>query len=174
MKYHNSLYRIKPIAEKWVLFVLVCVFAACKHPTESNPYPYTPDDFSNPLRDLLKKIEQHNIVYLTNSGCRGSGEIYDAAQIYVRELESKASLKELHKATKCTNPAIRAFALQILVQDSATDPMPLVRAHMYDTAIIFDDYSNRKWTVISLLLLSTEYWCCKGAKSEIEREVLEK
>lgn len=157
------------------IITFMCIFGeGCKRPTPSNPYPYTAEDFSIPLRNLLRKIEQHNIVYLVNSGCRGSGEVYDSAEIYFHKLGSITSTDDLLKASKCTNPTVRASALQILLRDSSINPVPLIGDHMYDTAIVFDDYSNTKWTVVSLALTSTRYWLCKADRNAIEKELLEK
>lgn len=157
------------------IMTFMCIFEeGCKRPTPSNPYPYTVEDFSIPLCNLLRKIEQHNIVYLVNSGCRGSGEVYDSAETYFDELRSIASTDDLRKASKCTNPTVRASALQILLLDSSINPLPLVSDHMYDTAIVFDDYSNAKWTVVSLALTSTRYWHNKSDRHAIEKELLKK
>lgn len=166
----RSLLKLLPLC----IISLVWMFGeGCKRPTPSNPYPYTAEDFSTPLRNLLRKIEQHNIVYSVYSGCRGSGPANDSSEIYFHTLGNIASTDDLLKASKCTNPTVRASALQILLLDSAINPVPLIGDHMYDTAIVFDDYSNAKWTVVSLALTRTRYWRNKADRDVIEKELLE-
>ncbi len=155
-------------------FVIMLMCCGCRQSTSSDPYPYTPNDFDNQLRDLLKKIEQHNIVYLDFSGCRGGGELTDASRKYFWDLQELASQKELLKISKCSNPVIRAYALQILIQDSTIDALPLVKAHIYDSAFVFDDYSYKKWTVLSLLLHTSYYWNSTADRKTLEKELLQK
>jgi hypothetical protein len=156
-----------------ILLGFVLFIGGCKKPSASNPYPYTPDDFSNPLRDLLKKIEQHNIVYLSNSGCRGDGSIYDSAEVYYGQLSYLAATKELLKASRCSNPSIRATALSILLYDTTVNAANLVREHMFDTAQVFDDYSLNKWTIISFMLHNSYRWPDRKERTQIERELIQ-
>jgi uncharacterized HAD superfamily protein len=149
-------------------------YCGCKSPTADNPYPYTADDFSGEVRDVLRKIEQYNVVYIRKSGCRGSGEYVGKAQQLYNDLEKKSTNKELQKATKCSNPAIRAYAIELLLEDSATNIAALAYEHLFDSAIIFDDYANRKWTITSLLLHHTDQWKNEKERTKFEKELLEK
>jgi hypothetical protein len=156
-----------------ILLGFVLFIGGCKKPSASNPYPYTPDDFSNPLRDLLKKIEQHNIVYLSNSGCRGDGSIYDSAEVYYGQLSYLAATKELLKASRCSNPSIRATALSILLYDTTVNAANLVREHMFDTAQVFDDYDEKKWTIISFMLHNSYRWPDKASWQAVRKQLLQ-
>lgn len=170
----------KPIIYNPIRLVLLFTLAAmvsfnfaCKQPTESNPFPYSPDDFSEPLRKLLGSIEQHNVVYIRHSGCRGGGEIYDSAEVYFDQLGNLASNEELQKASKCSNPTIRATALSILMYDTTVNAADLVREHMYDTAQVFDDYDNNKWTIISFMLHNSYRWPDKATWQAVRKELLQ-
>jgi len=123
--------------------------------------------------DVLRKIEQHNVVYIRHSGCRGSGEIYDSAELYFDQLGNQASKEELLKASKCFNPTIRASALSILLYDTTVNAADLVREHMYDTAQVFDDYDNNKWTIISFMLHNSYRWPDKASWQAVRKELLQ-
>ncbi len=159
-----------------LLFTLVAMVSfnfACKQPAKSNPFPYSPDDFSEPVRKVLRKIEQHNLVYIINGGCRGSGEIYDSAEVYYDQLGNLASNDELQKASKCSNPTIRATALSLLMWDTTVNTAQLVREHMFDTAQVFDDYSEYKWTIISFMLHNSYRWPDKATWQAVRKELLQ-
>lgn len=154
------------------LLLVFSSISGCQDTRGSEKYPYSWKDFDGKVRQLLYKIEQHGIVYIPFSGCRGSGEIYDSAQVYFYGLESTASQKELLKATKCSSPAIRATALAILGSDTLFHMEKLLMEHIFDTAHIFDDYDHRKWTVISFAMHSTEYYLPKPIKEKLFTQIL--
>lgn len=146
---------------------------SCNSPSTTNPYPYTPDDFSSPLKDLLRKIEQHNLVHIVNSGCRGDGSIYDSAEVYYHRLGNLATNKDLLKASKCANPTIRATALSLLMWDTTVNTPQLVREHIFDTAQVFDNYSEYKWTIISFMLHNSYRWPDKASWQAVRKELLQ-
>jgi hypothetical protein len=145
---------------------------ACQQPTASQRFPYTTADFQMPLRGIMEKMEQQNIVFLEFSGCRGDGSNVAKAQTFYYEFLRAAGLDDLKLASKCSNPVIRASALMALMMQGA-DPPELIKEHLYDTAVVFDDYSAKRWSVISFLVHHAEHWQTKDDRREIERLLLE-
>jgi hypothetical protein len=157
-----------------VLLMIFSTLSSCQESKGKEKYPYSWKDFDEKVGEILYKIEQHGIVFLPFSGCRGSGEIYDSAKVYFDKLEASASRNELLQATKCSSPAIRATALAILGSDTSFNMRNILMEHIYDSANIFDDYDHGKWTVFSFALHNSEYNFTEKLKSMLCTEVLKK
>lgn len=160
--------------------VSLCLLTGCSMQSSSDPYPYTPADFKKPLKELLQQIEQYNITYNSYSGCRGDGQSRTQAQNFYDTLIKIASEKELYKISKCTNPTTRSYGILALILEREADPLPLALEHLFDSAIIFDDYSRREWTITSFLfhhlhsIPQINKWRHKADRQKFERLLLEK
>jgi len=160
----------------WItaLLMIFSTLSGCLESKANEKYPYSWKDFDGRVRELLYKIEQHGIVFLPFSGCRGGGEIYDSAQVYYNLLQTTANRNELLKATKCSSPAIRATALAILGSDTTFNIEKILTEHIFDSSHIFDDYEHRKWTVFSFAIHNSDYYLTEKVKSRLYTEVLKK
>ena len=104
---------------------------------------------------------------------QGQWGILTKAGKYYGKLLSLAKEDDLKKASKCSNPTIRSYAIVALLTEIETDPLHLAIEHIFDSAKIFDDYDNQKWSVISFLLHHTHKWKSKEDRNKIERMLLE-
>lgn len=156
------------------LAILLLSISACNNQEESTLFSVQNNEMDEPLRSLLDSIVQNGQAFYPDAGCRGDGSSMSKTErLYSRfnQLTFK-NIDDLQKLTNSVHPIVRSFALVSIMRLPGVKKIPFIQKHINDTAIVFSDYSGQPFTVLSIMLINSQFWWNLEEKKAAEKMVL--